>query len=109
MALHQRTHPGLDVPGCFGCKAAGVSISADAMPFRKAATAVANITDRRMVKDHEAYRRLRKDGLQPPRIASDGRLPGPAEIEKHARTKDEVEAGRPLPGDGRLRPELLPQ
>lgn len=24
--LHQRTHPGLDVPGCFGCRVASVAV-----------------------------------------------------------------------------------
>jgi len=38
-------------------------------------------------KDREAYRRLRQNGLQPPRID------GCAVLEKHARTKAEIETG----------------
>lgn len=38
--------------------------------------------------DREAYRRLREQGLQPPRIA------GSAELERHAETRYEVETGQ---------------
>jgi len=38
-------------------------------------------------KDREAYRRLRQNGLQPPRID------GCAVLEKHATTKTEIETG----------------
>lgn len=106
MALHARTHPGLDVPGCFGCKAAGIDFSAGATPFRKASTVHKVDDDKRVERDGAAYRRLVKEGLQPPRVWSDGKLPGAAQIEQHARTADEVTVGRPLPGDGKLLTDL---
>lgn len=101
--LHARTHPSLNVEGCFGCKVTGIQVSADAMPFRKARTAGANRDERQAHKDHAAYRRLRKEGLQPPTFV------GAHMMERDSRTKDEVEAGRRLPGDGNLRPDLIPQ
>lgn len=104
-ALHTRTHPSY-VEGCFGCKAASVRTSADATPFRKAHTSIALAEDKRVERDGAAYRRLVKEGLQPPRVWSDGKLPGAAQIEANARTADEVMVGRPLPGDGKLLTDL---
>jgi hypothetical protein len=91
MIKHQEKHPGLDVPGCFGCKAAHVSVPASATPSRRAGASHArwvNDTEKRWHKDMDAYRRLVRDGLQPPKID------GCAEVEKRAETKSEVESGR---------------
>lgn len=35
MALHALTHPTLDVPGCFGCKAASVAVGFHMCPGGK--------------------------------------------------------------------------
>lgn len=43
--------------------------------------------DRQFQRDREAYRRLRQNGLQPPRID------GCAVVEQYATTKEEVEHG----------------
>lgn len=88
-SLHQlRTHPEF-VEGCFACKVGSLQF----------ATAPTNDTQARQHDfqtrfaaefhngDREAYRRLRRDGLQPPRIA------GSAHLEKHASTRFEVESG----------------
>lgn len=60
MALHERTHPGLDVPGCFGCKVANVQL-APLTPHVEQGRAV----ERQWNRDMPAYKRLRKEGLQP--------------------------------------------
>ena len=67
---HRDTHPNLDVPGCFGCKVTGVSIAPSATPSRKggARAAEVNGTEKQWDRDMGAYKRLRKDGLQPVKI-----------------------------------------
>lgn len=87
MMKHQETHPNLDVEGCFGCKIAGVSYSSAAMPGRKAASHQINETEKRWHKDMDAYKRLRKDGLQPKKID------GSANVEAKATEKYQVETG----------------
>lgn len=81
MALHHRTHPRY-VPGCWACKVASVRIGPgdtnDEIWMRRR-------SDRRLVRDMEAYRRLRKDGLQPVRID------GCYQVEAKARTRWDVE------------------
>jgi len=88
---HRETHPGLDVPGCFGCKIAHVSVPASVTPTRRDGARHAkwvNETEDRWHKDMPAYKRLVQDGLQPPRID------GCAELEAKASTRVEVESGR---------------
>jgi hypothetical protein len=87
MIKHQETHPNLDVDGCFGCKIAGIAISSAAMPGRKAYSHGINETEKRWHKDMDAYKRLRKDGLQPKRID------GSHEVEAKAVEKYQVETG----------------
>lgn len=88
-SLHQRrTHPQY-VEGCFACKVGGLQLAVaptnDAQvkqyDFQSGFAAEFHNGDR------EAYRRLRADGLQPPRIA------GSAHLERHAETRFEVETG----------------
>ena len=66
-----------------------VSISPSATPTRNRGAEVATVgkTESRWAKDHDAYRRLRKDGLQPKA------LDGAANIEARANTADEVTMG----------------
>lgn len=67
-------------------------ISATATPNRAGqAMADALERDRVMGKDMEAYKRIRKEGLQPPRID------GCAELEARANYRTEIEMGRRLP------------
>ena len=89
MIKHQETHPYLDVEGCFGCRTAGIQFGAASMPTRgrTARSAVIEAKDRVLDKDLDAYKRLRKDGLQPRKID------GSAEVEKRAEEKWQVETG----------------
>jgi hypothetical protein len=85
---HRERHPGLDVPGCFGCKVAHVSVPASATPSRRAGASHAawvNATERRWDKDMAAYKRLVGDGLQPPKID------GCAVLEKRAEHRHQIE------------------
>ena len=83
---HRETHPDLDVEGCFGCKVAGVRMGANSTTTRGAAVSETKARARRWEKDMPAYKRLRKNGLQPRGID------GAAELEKRARTAAEVES-----------------
>jgi len=84
---HREVHPDLDVDGCFGCRIAGVSFAASSMPSRKIATNDIDATERRWSKDMDAYKRLKRDGLQPAKID------GSAEMEKKAEHRSQVETG----------------
>lgn len=90
MSLHRRrVHPDY-VEGCPGCKFSTVQMATaptndeQARQHRYQETFAAEFTN----GDREAYRRLRQDGLQPPRIA------GSAHLERHATTRYEVETGQ---------------
>lgn len=63
MTIHQRTHPTLDVPGCYGCKISSIGIPPSA-GGNEAVRAI-DSTERQWHKDIGAYKRLRADGLQP--------------------------------------------
>lgn len=83
--IHQGTHPGLDVAGCFACRIAGISFSAVATPTRRAGTFDIMKRDQAFDQDSAAYRRLRKNGTQPNNIK------GSALLEKGANSKEQVE------------------
>ena len=83
-----RTHDGSHGSDCFGCRIQSVSFAASAMPTRKVEAVRAKATEKSWTKDHAAYRRLRKEGLQPKSSK------GAAEIEIRASSKFEVESGR---------------
>lgn len=85
---HAETHPSLDVPGCFGCKVAGVAFGANSTTTRGAQVAATNQTAKNWDKDMPAYKRLRKNGVQPKGID------GAAALEARAETVAQVE-GRP--------------
>lgn len=87
MILHQRTHPNLDVEGCFGCKVAHVKTGPNATTTGGKRASEINATESRWHKDMPAYKRLRADGLQPKRID------GCADIEKKAKESWQVETG----------------
>ena len=83
---HQETHPGLDVEGCFGCRVAGISFGANTTTTRGQAVAEINQRAKNWDKDMPAYKRLRKNGVQPKGID------GAAELEARASTVAEVES-----------------
>lgn len=66
--IHQRTHPAF-VEGCFACRIATVSIAAAAMPYRREQTHTMITSWDKQMKDDDAFRRLVKNGLHPPRTA----------------------------------------
>jgi len=61
--IHRRTHPDLDVEGCFGCKIAGVSFSSIPGGTRRGGAFA--LSERKIKKDLEVYDRARKSGLRP--------------------------------------------
>lgn len=71
-----RTHDGSHGPDCYGCKIQSITIAPSAMPTRNGGqTAVdTNARDARWARDMPAYKRLRRDGLQPPTIDGSARL-----------------------------------
>lgn len=85
--IHQKTHPGLDVEGCFACRVSGIRMGMNSTTTRGKNVAAINSTERNWNKDMPAYKRLRQEGLQPKRID------GAAEIEKKAEHKWQVETG----------------
>ena len=89
MFKHQEDHPTLDVPGCFACRITGVGFAPSATPSRRVGTFIANRNDddKALSKDLAAYKRLRKDGVQPPKID------GSATLEQRADTRTYVETG----------------
>ena len=84
---HAETHPNLDVEGCFGCRVAGIRMGMNSTTSRGSRVAEINKTERQWNVDLPAYKRLRREGLQPKRID------GAAEVEKKAEHKFQVETG----------------
>lgn len=98
-ALHQRKHPGLDVPGCFGCRVSSVNMAPSAMPSRNEGARAGEIetTEKRWHKDMAAYKRLVHNGQQPPRIDGCAQLEASATEPEHitmGRTTARIGAGR---------------
>lgn len=85
---HAETHPTLDVEGCFGCRVAGVSFGSNSTTTRGARVAEINQTEKGWKKDMDAYKRLRRDGLQPRQID------GSSVLEKHATEKWQIEGAQ---------------
>jgi len=85
--IHQGVHPNLDVEGCWKCKIASFSVSAEAMPTRKPESKQIIEKERVLDKDLDAYRRLRLDGQQPRHID------GAAVVEKRAEENWQVATG----------------
>jgi hypothetical protein len=91
--IHRKTHPNLDVEGCYGCKLASFRVAPSATPSRNEGQFAADnvAKEQRWQTDHAAYRRLVKDGMQP------HTLDGASELERYARDKVEVEHGLGAP------------
>lgn len=85
--LHQRTHPNLDVPGCFSCRIATVNVAPSATPSRHPEAASVKAREERWAKDLPAYKRLRQNGLQPRSTE------GAARLEALAESPAQVELG----------------
>lgn len=83
---HQETHPNLDVEGCFGCRVAGISFGTNTTTTRGQTVAEINQRAKNWDKDMPAYKRLRKNGVQPKSID------GAAALEARASTVAEVES-----------------
>ncbi len=85
--IHLETHP-VPVDGCQPCRWASVAVAASATPSRLggARAAQLNHRERQQGLDMDAYRRLRRDGVQPPQID------GCAVREQRAETREQVEA-----------------
>lgn len=84
--LHQQTHP-QPVDGCAPCRWATVAISANATPTRRRFAKETIDREARWEKDHDAYRRMWRDGLSP-KV-----LDGAAELERRAKNEADVELG----------------
>ena len=84
---HRETHPNLDVEGCFGCRVSGIRMGMNTTTTRGQQVAAINQTEKNWNKDMPAYKRLRKDGLQPKSID------GAADLEKKAKHEWQVETG----------------
>ncbi len=85
--IHQQTHPSLDVEGCFACRVSGIRMGMNTTTTRGQNVESINRTERNWQKDMPAYKRLRKEGLQPKSID------GAAAVEKKAEHKWQVETG----------------
>jgi hypothetical protein len=83
---HMETHPNLDVEGCFGCRVAGISFGANPSTTKGQEVAKINERAKNWDKDMPAYKRLRRNGLQPKGID------GAAALEARATTAAEVES-----------------
>jgi hypothetical protein len=90
MSLHrQRIHPTY-IEGCFGCKVGTLQMapSVASSTVWGARAKADKEREKRWGVDMPAYKRLREQGYQPPRID------GSAHLETHAETRFEIESGR---------------
>ena len=81
--------------GCFVCKVSTISFGSSGMPTRSPVAAATEAREKRWNKDMPAYKALRAQGLQPPRID------GSAELASKAETRFEVESGKVMPGQAK--------
>ena len=81
--------------GCFVCKISTISFGSSAMPTRSPVATATEAREKRWSKDMPAYKELRAQGLQPPKID------GSAELAAKAETRFEVESGKIMPGQAK--------
>jgi len=94
MSLHQRrTHP-VPVEGCFGCKLGTLMLAPSVAASTEGGQSALRekAMEQRWASDMPAYKRLREQGYQPPRID------GSAALEAKASSRFEIESGRAFPG-----------
>lgn len=80
------------VEGCMVCKISTISFGMGTRPTRSGNAEVVEAREKRWAKDMPAYKELRQQGLQPPRID------GAAKLAAKAETKFEIETGNILEG-----------
>lgn len=85
---HRDLHPQL-VDGCFACKIRTINLAPSATPSRRqgAHAAEHNRKERQLGRDLDAYKRLRRDGVQPTRTN------GAAHVEQAATCVEQIESG----------------
>jgi hypothetical protein len=84
---HRETHPTF-IDGCFACRISTVAIAPSATPSRHPEAAFHTQRESRWDKDMGAYKRLRANGVQPPRID------GAAVLESQAAHRSQIEMGQ---------------
>jgi len=77
-----------DPEGCFGCKVMTVGVAPSAMPSRNPTAARNATAEAALVKDLDAFKRMRLDGQMPKSTK------GAAEIERYAESSFEVQSGQ---------------
>lgn len=87
---HREKHPDLDVAGCFGCRVSGIQMGTNSTTTKGSRVAEINQREANWNKDMPAYKRLRKEGLQPKTID------GCHAVEQLATTREQIE-GTPAP------------
>lgn len=87
---HRETHPSLNVEGCFGCRVAGVQMGTNSTTTGGSSVAEINQREKNWNKDMPAYKRLRREGLQPKGID------GCHAVEQLATSRHQIE-GTPAP------------
>lgn len=80
------------IEGCMICKISTISFGMGTRPTRSGNAEVVEAREKRWQKDMPAYKELRQQGLQPPRIDGAARLAAKAE------TRFEIESGTILEG-----------
>ena len=83
---HGETHFDPDV--CYGCKIITVGVAPSAMPSRHPGPANQVVQEKKLVKDLDAYKRLRLDGENPKSTR------GAARFESEAQTSYEITSGQ---------------
>ena len=76
-------------------KVRSIGFGSGTLPTRHAVSSAVEAREKRWAKDMPAYKALRAQGLQPPRID------GSAKLMAHAETRFEVESGQILPGQSK--------
>lgn len=80
------------VEGCIVCKISTIGFGLGTSPTRNGNGEATEAREKRWAKDMPAYKELRAQGLQPPRID------GSAELAARAETRFEVETGHIMEG-----------
>ena len=83
---HGVTH--WDPEGCFGCKARTVGVAPSAMPSRHPVAAGNVLREKDLVKDLDAFKRMRTAGQQPRATR------GAAKVESQAESEYEIVSGQ---------------
>jgi hypothetical protein len=84
-------HFGQHDESCYSCRLKTVSFAASAMPTRKPEAVATTLREKNLVRDRDAFKAMRQQGIQP------ARLKGAADLQDHASTKHEIETGKILP------------